>query len=173
MLHIEVMNAYASLVESELENFSFFENEMNNTPMEEELDATRSRKRTRDHPTLAERTSQSLDEDDLETSMKKVRISKQSPGQLRLQQDVAECIAKSGIPGIEFLRIDGKHPLHAHLRFANGKEYIILAGRFYPHQPPIVVCVPREIRLQLPILEKWLPVYTLSDLIIDILHNDP
>lgn len=133
--------------------------------MDEEQEE-RKKKRTRDHPSTfnAQRAECSL-----EFSLKKVRISKQVPGQLRLQQDVNECNFRGRLQGLDLLKMDAKHPLTALVRLSNGKEFSVVVGRFYPHQAPEIFSHPHGERLTLPVLKSWLPVYTLHDVLVQMI----
>ena len=142
---------------------------MGDQMMMEEEEEERYRKRTRDHPSLTPSHQSSTKGDDqmLEISLKKVRISKQAPGQIRLQQDVGECL-RENLRGLQAVKIDAKNPLHAYVRLAHGMEFQIIAGRHYPHHPPVIIALATGARIHLPILNNWLPVYTLSSIIIQL-----
>ena len=127
----------------------------------------RYRKRTRDDQLSNEQV-----ENNLEFSLKKVRISKQVPGQIRLQQDINDCNEPGRIPGLENIKFDSKNPLTVHVRLMDGKEFSIVAGRFYPHQAPAIWTIPSNERIDLPILRNWLPVYTLSQILAQLLCGD-
>ena len=135
--------------------------------MDEEQD-DHKKKRTRDHPSIS---SAQRAEYSLEFSLKKVRISKQVSGQLRLQQDVSECNVRGRLQGLDLLKMDAKHPLTALVRLSNGKEFSIVVGRFYPHQAPELFGHPHGERLTLPILKSWVPVYTLHDILVQMIDG--
>jgi len=132
------------------------------------MNEERNRKRLRDYA-----SSTSSDEDgSLECSLKKVKISKQFPGQLRLQQDINDCTDRAVDIGLQKCKIDKKNPLQVtiHLRTS---VLLITVGRFYPHHAPQVDLLPNGERIRLPILENWLPVHTLLDVLYQLVHNDP
>jgi len=108
---------------------------------------------------------------DLEFSLKKVRISKQFSGAIRLQQDVSECSNRSRELGIEYIKVDPKNPLHLMLRLSMNREYSVTIGKFYPHQAPVVE-MQTGARIWLPVLENWVPIHTLAD-IIQQLNTSP
>jgi hypothetical protein len=129
------------------------------------------RKRNRDSLASASSSPESTAQDrdsDLEFSLKKVRISKQVPGQLRLQQDVAECMNRARELSLEVIRVDAKNPLSATVKLINNRELYISVGRFYPHQPPTITSLPDGHRIRLPILDNWMPVNTLANVLSQI-----
>jgi hypothetical protein len=145
------------------------------TMEEEDGDHASSRKRTRDQ--ADHQKPQDLPEDDesaandLEYSLKKVRISKQVPGQLRLQQDIAECMPRLTQIGVSSIRSESRSPLQARVILCSGEQFDIIAGRFYPHQCPAVLRANDGSRIALPILQQWLPVYTLGDILIQLVRH--
>ena len=100
----------------------------------------------------------------LESSLKKVKISLQVPGQLRLTQDVSECGARARELGFQVLKIDPKNPLNLSVQFS-GQSYLITVDRHYPHRPPIICALPTGERIMLPILSTWLPVHTIANVL--------
>ena len=108
---------------------------------------------------------------DLEHSMKKVRISRQYPGQIRLHQDVNDCQRRLAALSVAQLRLDPRNPFQVSVILMGGREqYVITAGRYYPHHPPEVVRARDGERLQLPLLQNWLPVYTLGDILAQLVR---
>lgn len=106
---------------------------------------------------------------DIENSLKKIRISRYSPGQLRFSRDLEEFVqfTKSSADNATLVKIDPKNAHACHVRFASNFEYTIIVDRHYPHKPPMVMrpssysAPPLPIALR--ILQAWLPTYTISD----------
>jgi hypothetical protein len=111
-------------------------------------------------------------ENELEFSLKKVRISKQVPGQIRLQQDVADCMNRAQELDLEVIKIDARNPLTASLKLTQNRNFMILVGRYYPHHPPSITSLPDGNRIRLPILDNWLPVHTIYQVIAQLRHYE-
>ena len=108
-----------------------------------------------------------LPEKTLEASMKKVRISHQVPGQLRLAQDLNEYALQAREKGL-IMKVDPKSPLTMTVQFSTHQAYCVVVDKHYPHKPPVVRSFHDGSIIYLPILQNWLPVHTIGDVLIQL-----
>jgi hypothetical protein len=112
--------------------------------------------------------------------IKKFRITV-SPGEIRLQKDVAEL---GQPPGIELSPADRASAVIVrfvdHRAGASPSLFLVAVGKFYPHQAPRIHCLEQGYASPLvredgfvthPFFGRdWMPMYTLGDM-IGVLHR--
>jgi len=105
-------------------------------------------------------------EDALVKGVKQMRLSRVCSGQLRLKQDLAELASAAAAWHVEQ---DADAPLQCVVRRGT-LAFRIQVPRFYPHTAP-VVSDARGRHVSLRVLDNWLSVFTIADVLAEIVQN--
>lgn len=103
----------------------------------------------------------------LSSRLKRVKISKQTPGQLRLAKDVMSCRRDPKFTDILTLAIDKGEG-----RTVSVNEcFVVSVGKYYPHAPPVVLTSPGGIPVCLPVLSAWNPTFSLREVLYELIAS--
>lgn len=103
----------------------------------------------------------------LSDSMKKVKLCKQSPGQLRLTGDLNQLRANdmSSSYRIVSIIVDPIDPHRSRIGIAPNRNFEIVVNKHYPHVAPTLVDMATNQRVFTPIMHSWLPIYSLANVL--------
>ena len=102
---------------------------------------------------------------DLSMGIKRIKLAIGSSGQLRLKRDMEDVLGVT--PWI--VEIDENDSLAVLITVGSTLLFRLQFGRFYPNTPPVVTDGAGHL-VRLSILEEWRPVFTLSNVLENLVQ---